>query len=812
MSTGQSETEPGFTPFSSRRRCRFGPAPWRRATLLIVCLLAGAIVGEPLAQRRSPVRPSKPTHRHLSSGLSALTDVAAVSGAAAAEQAAARSNGLVRGGRIPVTIRAGDDRRVDAMLRAHGILPANRIEGVIEAYVPFGLLSRLARVPSVSRITPIVRPRPQVVSEGVAGHNVPAWTVDGYTGAGVKVGIIDLGFIGFGGLMGAEVPGAVSARCYTGVGTFTSSLEDCATYTNHGTAAAETIHDIAPDAELVIANPLSHLDLRATVSWMAAQGVRVINFSLSTPWDGPGDGTSPDPDSPLATIDQAVASGVTFVTVAGNYATSTWFGTFADGNGNGSHEFDGFELNALHLNANDHILLEGRWADSWTAASTDLDFYLYDSAFNVVAASLDYQSGLAGHRPFESISHVATTSGTYYLEVYRYAGAPPAWIQVQARTQQPLSVSRAAGSIASPAETKNPGALGVGAAPWSSTFIIEAFSSRGPTPDGRIKPDITGLDRGSSFTYGPTGFWGTSQATAHISGLAALVQQVFPTYRPVDVTTYLKRFARPRGAAIPNNTWGAGLARLPSATASAPFGAFDTPLAGSIVAGEVGATGWALDDGGVTGVRVYRDPVSGEPTSPNGLVFIGDAVFVPGARPDVQAAYASYPASDRAGWGLMILTNMLPNQGNGGFTLYAFALDRDGHSTLLGSRTVTGANATSVKPFGTIDVPAQGQTVSGVFVNFAWGLTPLPNTIPFDGSTIDVYIDGGLVGHPVYNNFRADIAGLFPGLNNSNGAVGYRIIDTTSMSNGLHSIAWVLRDDAGNTKGIGSRYFTVQNP
>jgi hypothetical protein len=45
--------------------------------------------------------------------------------------------------------------------------------------------------------------------------------------------------------------------------------------------------------------------------------------------------------------------------------------------------------------------------------------------------------------------------------------------------------------------------------------------------------------------------------------------------------------------------------------------------------------------------------------------------------------------------------------------------------------------------FGAIDTPLQGGTASGSdFVNFGWVLTPLPNTIPKDGSTINVWVDG----------------------------------------------------------------------
>lgn len=40
----------------------------------------------------------------------------------------------------------------------------------------------------------------------------------------------------------------------------------------------------------------------------------------------------------------------------------------------------------------------------------------------------------------------------------------------------------------------------------------------------------------------------------------------------------------------------------------------------------------------------------------------------------------------------------------------------------------------------------------------------------------------------------------------------YFTIDTTTLMNGVHTIAWVVRDSLGRTQGIGSRYFAVANP
>jgi hypothetical protein len=211
----------------------------------------------------------------------------------------------------------------------------------------------------------------------------------------------------------------------------------------------------------------------------------------------------------------------------------------------------------------------------------------------------------------------------------------------------------------------------------------------------------------------------------------------------------------------------------------------------------------------VTDVKIYRAPLPGHET---GMIYIGDAVFVDGARPDVEETYPYYPLNYQAGWGYMMLTNFLPNQGNGTFTIYAKATDKEGKTVTLGSKTIICDNANAVKPFGAIDTPDQGGIASGKsFVNFGWALTPQPNTIPIDGSTIFVWVDGVPLGHPVYNQYRPDIDNLFPGYNNSSGAGGYFYLDTTKYTNGVHTISWSAKDTAGNVDGIGSRYFTIVN-
>ena len=173
-----------------------------------------------------------------------------------------------------------------------------------------------------------------------------------------------------------------------------------------------------------------------------------------------------------------------------------------------------------------------------------------------------------------------------------------------------------------------------------------------------------------------------------------------------------------------------------------PFGELSSPPGNTVVNGSVPVTGWALDNIGVAGVQIYRE-------AGDQLAFVGDAVFVDGARPDVELRYPDYPNCFKAGWGYMLLTQSLPG-GDGPLTLHAVATDMEGNRVTLGTTTVTIANANSHKPFGAIDTPGQGETISGEgAINFGWALTPLPNTIPTDGSTIRVWIEGLAAGQPV---------------------------------------------------------------
>ena len=137
-----------------------------------------------------------------------------------------------------------------------------------------------------------------------------------------------------------------------------------------------------------------------------------------------------------------------------------------------------------------------------------------------------------------------------------------------------------------------------------------------------------------------------------------------------------------------------------------PIGIVDVPAAGSTLQGSIAVTGWALDDiavdrveSGATCSRARRRrPFASTPADPRtGKVFIGNAMFVDGARPDIEAVYPTTPLNYRAGWGYLLLTWGLWNQGNGTYTLYAFAFDAEGQVAPLGQKTISVANASATR-------------------------------------------------------------------------------------------------------------------
>lgn len=120
-----------------------------------------------------------------------------------------------------------------------------------------------------------------------------------------------------------------------------------------------------------------------------------------------------------------------------------------------------------------------------------------------------------------------------------------------------------------------PSVMAVGAACWS-TGTLRGYSSLGPTIDGRVKPDIVGVDGVSTGTYGVTagcngGFMGTSASAPEVAGLAALGKEQNPALSPAGLQQWLGVRAFDVSPAGTDSLTGAGLAYVYTFTDTPPW-------------------------------------------------------------------------------------------------------------------------------------------------------------------------------------------------------------------------------------------------
>jgi serine protease AprX len=144
----------------------------------------------------------------------------------------------------------------------------------------------------------------------------------------------------------------------------------------------------------------------------------------------------------------------------------------------------------------------------------------------------------------------------------------------------------ASGAVGSPGSARK--VITVGAT--DDVDAIAGFSSRGPTQDGRQKPDVccpgvgiaapraAGTAMGSVVDDRYTRASGTSMATPHASGAAALILQANPAFTPDQVKGRLMETAKNLG--LDGNTQGAGRASVSGALGLDGNGAPPVPKPG----------------------------------------------------------------------------------------------------------------------------------------------------------------------------------------------------------------------------------------
>jgi subtilisin family serine protease len=501
------------------------------------------------------VRKKGDTHPKLSSRLRELQNVFESRGMVVEEYARSRNLRIEDPDKITVYLILEPGIIVDEdFIQAYGAKIIKGADNVWKAEAPFNMLETIAD--SVKGLSFMKLPDSAIPSaiesEGVGLTGASSYHSGGYTGAGVKVAVIDVGFAGVSSaISGGELPNTAIMIDCTGsscVPTDFSSETDL-----HGTAVAEIVHDMAPEATLYLIKIYDTLDLRDAKNYAVSNGIKIINHSVTYMNTNFYGGQCYNSNA-VCTANDANAKGILWVNAMGNYGERHYGATFTDSSGFGFHHVAGSDWTIdIEASAGDVVNVNLTW-EAWPTTDQDYDLELYDSDMDLVASSNDIQTGT--QPPTEAISYSVPATGTYYLAIYKYSATSDHRLAVFSYNHK-LNPAVASNSISSPADAA--GAMAVGAIDYENwtSGPQESFSSQGPTSDGRTKPEISGPDNVTSLRYDGS-FPGTSAATPHVAGAAALILSQIRTYSVSQLWNVLTSSAIDMGSSGQDNIYGYG--------------------------------------------------------------------------------------------------------------------------------------------------------------------------------------------------------------------------------------------------------------
>jgi hypothetical protein len=466
--------------------------------------------------------------------------------------------------RVTVYLMPEPDNNIDEdALYGLGAQIIKQTDTVIKAMVPVDLLTTIAdTVNGVSfmktpdRLIPVA-----IESEGVDMTGADAYHDAGYNGSGVNVGVFDVGFIGLSNsILNDELPNSVVKVDCT-VQPCNSNNPSIENTSNHGTAVAEIVHDMAPGATLYLIKVGDGLDLEDAKNFAVNNGIRIINISLVVPNTNFYDGecwSSSGVFNPVCTVDDAWSNNILWVNAVGNEALRHYEALFTDPDTDGWHNVSpSDETINIPAKKDDTIEVYLTW-DAWPITDQDYDLHLYNGSNTLVASSTDSQTG--SQPPIEQIVYTVPTDDTYYLSIRQENAFSNHSMEVYSIYHN-LSPAVTSSSLLGPADAAR--AMAVGSINFNNweTGPQASYSSRGPTNDGRIKPDIMGPDNISTDVFG-SGFTGTSASSAHVAGAAALILHKNPGISVDQLWNSLTSTAIYMDYMNNPNIYGAGLLNL----------------------------------------------------------------------------------------------------------------------------------------------------------------------------------------------------------------------------------------------------------
>jgi uncharacterized repeat protein (TIGR02543 family) len=496
-------------------------------------------------------------------------------------------------------------------------------KGHVKARVPLARLQAIASdVRSLGHLELRVVPNGAntVITEARGNDNwtnALNWHGHGFRGQGVRIAVIDIGFNGLAALKAAdEVPSTAIEVDLSGTGMETGS--------SHGCPSAEIVYDMAPEAQFYLIKAADLSDLEAATDYCIANGIHIVNHSVvhynCNFYDGE---VYPSlTHSPVAYANEATSNGILWVNSAGNEQQRHALIQWSDSYGYCKWASDGTNLNQIgYWSAGSNINLRLTW-NCWPWTDQDFDLLLYyfvdGLGWIVCRASQNLQNGT--QPPIEEIDFTVA-GGAYFAVAISRSSATTSPTFILRSWNQNLTykgydqMTPAPGSIGCPADAAS--VLTVGAIDEDNYRVgpVQSYSALGPNNraytggTALVKPDITSADAVAAASCPPpaypNGAEGTTVASPHIAGLAALVRSRFPSYTNTQLRQYLEASTIDLAPTGKDNTFGYGpcvLGKVWSLTM-----AVNTAGWGTTTPAAPGA--YITDDG--TAVPITATPASG---------------------------------------------------------------------------------------------------------------------------------------------------------------------------------------------------------
>jgi subtilisin family serine protease len=492
----------------------------------------------------------------------------------------------------------------------------NHPYGFLIAELPVGKLNNVVALDYVKKINTAEGKTYPLNNESAKKIKADSVWLKGYTGTGIKVGILDSGLDTQ--PANSDLPAVIEKRDYSNYPTVDTTVEN--SITGHGTHVAGTIlgrgvlsvsntgngggayKGMAPDAGLVFLKIGNDVNASASdAATIAAAHAAVDTFHAKVlsmsygGWDEYHDGSSASEQ----TIDWVYSKGVPFFISAGNDgATNRHYSSTVPAN-----DTSGFiQINVASAGTNSTKLFFNLvWSDG-IGVHNNLNLIYYDNSYTNLTAVTHYlttESSRGTESQYSNYdNYVPSGSSTYYVRVVNPSSNSQFfhifedWGDRKVKFNSPDRNY----TVGGPATADHAFAVAAyvsrnvwtdySGSAWTYGYTlndIAPFSSRGPRVDGTQKPNIAAPGsvvisiRDRDVYTSPNTSWvdndgttggdanylvmqGTSMACPVAAGAAALVLSSYPTATPDQVydTISSNAISDAYTGSLPNSTWGYG--------------------------------------------------------------------------------------------------------------------------------------------------------------------------------------------------------------------------------------------------------------